>query len=103
MVSYQEALDCPPWSTCPFPPDNLVVMSNIKALYVFIIYIHTYVVCNILKWFVECEPFGEKMSNVVWNISELLFETPDFWGDTTTLLVVDVQLFPNYGNDTFLS
>jgi hypothetical protein len=23
-------------------------------------YIYTYVVCNILKWFVECEPFGEK-------------------------------------------
>jgi hypothetical protein len=69
MVSYQEVLDYPRWSTCPFPPDNLVVMSNIKALYMFIIYIHTYVVCNILKWFVECEPFGKKMSNVVLNIS----------------------------------
>jgi hypothetical protein len=21
---------------------------------------YTYVVCNILKWFVECEPFGKK-------------------------------------------
>jgi hypothetical protein len=43
------------------------------------------------------------MSNVVLNISELLFETPDFWGDITTLPVADVQLFPNYGNNTFLS
>jgi hypothetical protein len=44
------------------------------------------------------------MSNVVLNISELLlFETPDFLGDTTTLHVADVQLFPNYGNNTFLS
>jgi hypothetical protein len=60
MVSYQEALDWPPWSTCPFPPDNLIVMSNIKALYMFIIYIRTYVVCNMLKWFVEFEPFGER-------------------------------------------
>jgi len=60
MVSYQEALDCPPWSTWPFPPNNLVVMSNIKALYMFIIYIHTYVVCNILKWLVELWTFWGK-------------------------------------------
>jgi hypothetical protein len=46
---------------------------------------------------------GKKMSNVVLNISEILFETLDFWGVTTTLPVGDVQLFPNYGNNTFLS
>jgi hypothetical protein len=41
------------------------------------------------------------MPNVVLNISELLFETPDLGGDTTTLPVADIQLFPNYGNNTF--
>ncbi len=46
---------------------------------------------------------GKIMSNVVLNILELLFETLDFWGDTTTWTVADVQLFPNYGNNTFLS
>jgi hypothetical protein len=41
------------------------------------------------------------MSNVVLNISELLFETPDFWGDTTTLPVADVQLFQIMGTTPF--
>jgi hypothetical protein len=41
-----------PWNTCPFPTDNLVVISNIKVLYMFIIYIflklqHFKVVCPI--------------------------------------------------------
>jgi len=66
-------------------------------------YMYIYVICNILKWFVECEPFGKKKSNVVLNISELLCETLGFWGHTTTYHVADVQLFPNYGNNTFLS
>jgi len=76
MLSYQETLIAP-WNTCPFPTDNLVVISNIKALYMFIIYINMFF-CNILKWFVEHEPFERKISNVVVNILELLFETPDF-------------------------
>jgi hypothetical protein len=40
-----------PWNTCPFPTDNLVVIYNIKVLYMFIIYIynlqHFKVVCPI--------------------------------------------------------
>ncbi len=58
-------------------------MSNLKAVYMFLIYIYM-LVATFLIGLLNVNLLGKIMSNVVLNILELVFETLDFWGDTTT-------------------
>ncbi len=58
-------------------------MSNLKAVYMFLIYIYM-LVATFLIGLLNVNLLGKIMSNVVLNILKLLFETLDFWGDTTT-------------------